>query len=98
MYSGAWAHRFVEAVKREGGKMTLDDLSAYRPEWTEPLQMQYRDYELISLGPPSLGGLHALSALKLAEVADLKKHGHYAASPEALPDGRLQPLRGRGCG
>lgn len=84
MYSGAWAHRFVEAVRREGGKMTLDDLSAYRPEWTEPLQMPYRDYEVISLGLPSIGGLHTLSALRLAEVADLKKQGHYAASPEAL--------------
>jgi gamma-glutamyltranspeptidase/glutathione hydrolase len=84
MYSGAWAHRFVEAVEQEGGKMTLDDLSGYRPQWTEPLRMQYRDYEVISLGSPNIGGLHTVSALKLAEVADLKKHGHYSASPEAL--------------
>lgn len=84
MYSGAWAHRFVEAVRREGGKMTLDDLSAYRAEWTEPLRIEYRDYEVISLGLPSIGGLHTLSALELAEVADLNRLGHYTASPEAL--------------
>ena len=84
MYSGEWAHRFIDAVKRDGGRMTLDDLAAYRPQWTEPLRIQYRDYEVISLGSPNIGGLHTLAALKLAEVADLRKHGHYATSPEAL--------------
>jgi gamma-glutamyltranspeptidase/glutathione hydrolase len=84
MYRGEWAHRFVDAVKKEGGKLTLEDLSAYRPQWTEPLRMQYRDYEVISLGSPNIGGLHTLGALKLAEVADLRKYGHYATSPEAL--------------
>jgi gamma-glutamyltranspeptidase/glutathione hydrolase len=61
MYSGEWAHRLVDAIKRDGGKMTLEDLSAYRPQWTEPLRMQYRDYEAISLGSPNIGGLHTLS-------------------------------------
>lgn len=92
MYSGEWAHRFMDAVKREGGAMTLDDLSAYRPEWTEPLRMQYRDYEVISLGSPNIGGLHTLGALKLAEVADLKKYGPYAASPD--PSNPLIVLKG----
>jgi gamma-glutamyltranspeptidase/glutathione hydrolase len=84
MYSGEWAQRFVDAIQREGGKMTLADLSAYRPEWTEPLRMPYRGYEVVSLGSPNIGGLHTLAALKLAEVANLKRQGSYATSPETL--------------
>jgi gamma-glutamyltranspeptidase/glutathione hydrolase len=84
MYTGEWARRFVGAIEREGGKMTLADLSAYRPEWTEPLRVPYRGYEVISLGAPNIGGLHTLTALKMAEVADLKRHGPSATSPETL--------------
>jgi len=83
-YKGEWAHHFVEAVQREGGKIALEDLAAYRPMWTEPLQVSYRDYQVVSLGPPNRGGLIALGSLKLAEAADLKKLGHYSSSPEAL--------------
>ena len=86
MYKGEWAHHFVGLVQREGGKMTLDDLAAYRPLWTEPLQAAYRDYQVVLLGPPNTGGFITLGALQLAEVAGLKKYGHYATSPEALYD------------
>jgi gamma-glutamyltranspeptidase / glutathione hydrolase len=84
MYEGAWARHFVELVQREGGKMTLKDLAAYRPLWTEPLQASYGGFHVVSLGPPSIGGYITLGGLKLAEVAGLKKYGHYAASAEAL--------------
>ena len=84
MYEGEWARHFVDAVQREGGKMTLDDLAAYRALWTEPLETSYRDYRVISLGPPNTGGLQTLGSLKLAEAADLSKCGHYTASAEAL--------------
>jgi gamma-glutamyltranspeptidase/glutathione hydrolase len=84
MYEGEWARHFVDAVQREGGKMTLDDLAAYRALWTEPLETSYRDYRVISLGPPNAGGLQTLGSLKLAEAADLSKCGHYTASAEAL--------------
>ncbi|HYL78906.1 MAG TPA: gamma-glutamyltransferase [Bryobacteraceae bacterium] len=84
MYKGEWAHHFVDAVQREGGKITLEDLAAYRPMWTEPLQVFYHGYQVVTLGPPNRGGLIALGSLKLAEAADLKKFGHYASSAEAL--------------
>jgi len=84
MYEGAWARHFVDLVQREGGKMTLKDLAAYRPLWTEPLQDSYGAYQVVSLGPPSIGGYITLGGLKLAEVAGLKKYGHYATSADAL--------------
>jgi gamma-glutamyltranspeptidase/glutathione hydrolase len=84
MYKGAWAHHFVELDRREGGKITLEDLDAYRPVWTAPLHVSYGDYDAVSLGPPNVGGAITLGSLKLAGIANLKKYGNYAASAEAL--------------
>jgi gamma-glutamyltranspeptidase/glutathione hydrolase len=53
IYKGDRARHFVDVVQREGGKMTVDDLSSYRPLWLEPLRLPYRDYDVISLGPPN---------------------------------------------
>jgi gamma-glutamyltranspeptidase/glutathione hydrolase len=84
IYQGEWAKKFVAAVQSEGGKMTLADLKAYRPTWSEPVQTSYHGYQVYSLGLPSLGGVNTIEALNLLEAADLKQHGHYTTSPEAL--------------
>jgi gamma-glutamyltranspeptidase/glutathione hydrolase len=84
IYQGEWAKKFVAAVQSEGGKMTLADLKAYRPIWSEPLQTSYRGYQVYSLGRPSLGGVNTIEALNLLEAAELKQYGHYTTSPEAL--------------
>ncbi len=86
MYKGEWAQHFVELVQREGGKMTLEDLAAYHPLWTEPLQAPYGDYRVVLLGQPNTGGYMTLGGLNLVDVAGLKKQGHYATSAEALYD------------
>jgi gamma-glutamyltranspeptidase / glutathione hydrolase len=86
IYQGEWAKKFVAAVQSEGGKMTLADLKAYRPIWSEPVQTSYHGYQVYSLGYPSIGGVNTIEALNLLEEADLKRHGHYTASPESLYD------------
>jgi gamma-glutamyltranspeptidase/glutathione hydrolase len=53
MYRGDWAKHFVDAVQREGGKMTMDDLAAYEPIWTDPGVVTYNGYQIMSLGEPS---------------------------------------------
>jgi gamma-glutamyltranspeptidase/glutathione hydrolase len=84
MYEGEWAKRFVEAVKSEGGKMEMDDMAAYQAIWGDPAHISYGDYEVFSLGEPSVGGLITLGSLNVAQAANLKEYGHYASSPEAL--------------
>ena len=37
MYTGPWAKRLVDAVRAEGGKMTLEDLSRYEVQWRRPI-------------------------------------------------------------
>jgi gamma-glutamyltranspeptidase/glutathione hydrolase len=84
IYQGEWAKKFVTAVQSEGGKITLTDLKAYRPIWSEPAHTTYHGYQVYALGQPSLGGVKMIEALNLLEMADLKRHGHYTTSPEAL--------------
>ena len=84
MYTGKWARHFVAALQREDGRMTLGDLAEYRALWTEPLETSYREYRVASVGLPGYGGLITLGSLKLAEVAGLKKYGHYTESADAL--------------
>jgi gamma-glutamyltranspeptidase/glutathione hydrolase len=44
MYRGEWAKKFVRAVRKEGGKMTLKDLEDYKAIWSEPAHTTYREY------------------------------------------------------
>jgi len=84
MYQGDWAHHFVDAVQREGGKITLEDMASYKALWTEPVRATYHGYDVTSVGLPSLGGLQTLGALKLAEAINVTKQGDYRHSADAL--------------
>ena len=81
IYRGDWARRFVGAVQEEGGRITLDDMTAYKAVWTEPTSTMYRGFEVKSLGMPSIGGLQTLSALQLAEFSLVKSGDDYHKSP-----------------
>lgn len=84
IYEGAWAQAFVDAVRRDGGKMTLDDLKAYQPLWTEPVQTRYRDYDVYAHGTPSSGGVTLLQMLNVAEAAKIADMPPYAQEPRSL--------------
>jgi len=81
MYTGPWAQRLVEIVQREGGKITLEDLAAYEPIWSEPVRTDYRGFEVAANGFPSHGGVNTVEALNVLEEAGL---GTPTASPESL--------------
>ena len=84
IYRGEWAAKLVEALARQGGKMTLEDLDAYRVIWSEPVRTSYRGYEVYAPGLPSYGGVNTIEALNVLELADLPSHGHHAASADSL--------------
>jgi gamma-glutamyltranspeptidase/glutathione hydrolase len=84
MYGGAWGRKLVEAVRAAGGRMTIEDLEAYQPTWSEPIRTRFRQYEVVGLPPPNYGGVNLLEALNLVEVADLRGAGHYTTSAESL--------------
>ena len=84
IYEGGWADQFVAAVQREGGKITLEDMKAYRVDWEEPLQTAYRGNMVCAPGLSSRGGVALIEALHLLEHADLAKRGHFASTPASL--------------
>ena len=74
-YTGEIARRIVDAVTEAGGFMTLADLKDYRPEWVEPISVNYRGYDVWEL-PPNGQGIAALQILAMLREFDLRKMGH----------------------
>jgi gamma-glutamyltranspeptidase / glutathione hydrolase len=65
-YEGEVAEDIVRSVNGAGGVITLEDLTAYHPEWRTPLQFAWRDLTIITMPPVSSGGVvlqQVLSAL-----------------------------------
>jgi gamma-glutamyltranspeptidase/glutathione hydrolase len=84
MYRGEWAKKFVRAVRKQGGKMTLKDLEDYKAIWWEPAHTTYREYDIFSTGAPGFAGASLIGAFNLLELADLRQYGHYTRSAGAL--------------
>ncbi len=78
-YDGAVADLIVAEMKRGGGLITLEDLKNYRPVEREPVRGTYQGYEIVSMPPPSSGGVHVIQMLNILEGYDLKKLGQDSA-------------------
>ncbi|CAO4150303.1 Glutathione hydrolase proenzyme [Methylorubrum aminovorans] len=81
-YEGPIAEKIAAAVQGAGGIMTPADLAAYRPEIRTPVRGTYRGYEIVSMPPPSSGGVHLIEILNILEGYDLAGMG--AGSAGAL--------------
>lgn len=60
----------------------MQDLAKYEAKWRKPLQFTYKDLKIISMSPPSSGGICLAQILKMLEPYDLAKMGHN--SPDAI--------------
>ena len=78
-YEGAVARKIVAAVTAAGGRMTLDDLAGYRAIEREPVRGMYRGAEIVSMPPPSSGGVHVVQILNMIEAFPLASFGHNSA-------------------
>ncbi len=81
-YEGEIADRIVRAVEAAGGLLTQNDLTGYRPCWREPVRGRYRDLDIISMPPPSSGGVHLIQMLNMLRSCGLSKLD--PASPERV--------------
>lgn len=84
MYTGPWAKKFIAALERDGGRMTMEDLANYKVVWSQPLHSTYHGYDIYVHGLPASGGVNLIEAMNLAEVSGLSKLGRYSKSPEAM--------------
>jgi len=74
-YTGWIADRIAEDMKANGGLITKDDLAAYKPKERAPLTGKYRDFEIISMPPPSSGGVALIEMLNILEPYALASKG-----------------------
>jgi gamma-glutamyltranspeptidase / glutathione hydrolase len=66
-YRGPIGEKIVAAVGRAGGHLTTDDLRSYDAVVREPARGDYRGYEILSMPPPSSGGVHVVQILNILE-------------------------------
>jgi gamma-glutamyltranspeptidase/glutathione hydrolase len=70
-YEGPIAEQLAAAVRKAGGIMTADDLKSYRAVERAPVRGTYRGYDVVSMPPPSSGGVHLIEMLNILESYDL---------------------------
>lgn len=75
-YRGETARLLAAEMKRGGGLITEDDLANYVAKERAPVRGTYRGYEIISMPPPSSGGVAMTEMLNILEGYDLAATGH----------------------
>jgi gamma-glutamyltranspeptidase/glutathione hydrolase len=66
-YRGETARRIVEEMQRGGGLIDAEDLADYRAVWREPVGGTFRGYRVVSMPPPSSGGIALVQLLDMFE-------------------------------
>lgn len=79
-YEGETARRIAAAMAAHGGTITAADLAAYRPVERTPLRGTYRGYEIVTMPPPSSGGIALLQMLGMLERHDVAALGADSAA------------------
>jgi len=83
-YEGEIATLIADYMKKNNGLITKSDLANYRPVWREPIQGSYRDFQILTMPPPSSGGIHIIQMLNILEHYDLVSMGHNSPRYSAL--------------
>ena len=75
-YKGEIARRLVKFMQENGGIITLEDLEKYEPKWRDPITFTYDDLKIISMSPPSSGGICLSQIMNAIEPFNLSEFGH----------------------
>ena len=75
-YKGKTAKILVKYLQKNGAIITLKDLAKYEAKWRSPLRFDYKDLNIISMSPPSSGGICLAEIMKMIAPYDLSKMGH----------------------
>jgi len=80
-YKGAVANEIVASVRASGGVLTAADLAGYTPTERVPLETHHRGLRVLTMPPPSSGGVALIEALGILDV-------HYPTDADLARDGR----------
>lgn len=71
-YTGATAKMIADDMQAHNGLITLDDLKNYQAKERTPLKGSYRGYQIVTMPPPSSGGIVMLQVLNMLEGYDIR--------------------------
>lgn len=71
LYSGELADKIDEFSQKHGGYIRKSDLENYKPEWVEPIKVNYKGFDIWEI-PPNGQGIVSLMALNILEEISLK--------------------------
>ena len=74
-YSGITAKLLLKEMNKGNGIFTQDDLDKYSSIWRKPIVGYYKNHKIISMGPPSSGGIALVQLLKGIENYNIKNYG-----------------------
>ncbi|RMB59585.1 gamma-glutamyltransferase [Dokdonia sinensis] len=75
-YGGETGQKMVEYIQAKGGIMTVEDLQAYEAQWRDPVIFNYDNLRIISMSPPSSGGVAMAQIFESIEPYDVSQYGH----------------------
>lgn len=78
-YAGETAQAMIEEIQAKGGIISQADFDTYQSVWRKPVEGNYKGYKVISMPPPSSGGIALLQLLKGSEHYNFKGFGHNSA-------------------
>lgn len=75
-YKGEVAQKLAAFIQEKGGYITEQDLEKYQAVWRDPITFDYKDLHIISMSPPSSGGVTINQIFKMMEKYDVAEFGH----------------------
>ncbi|MGM1055684.1 MAG: gamma-glutamyltransferase [Bacteroidota bacterium] len=75
-YGGNTGETLVKFIQENGGIITLEDLLKYETVWREPVTFHYKNLRIISMAPPSSGGIALAQIMKMIDPYPVKEYGH----------------------
>ncbi len=77
-YKGETARLLVEEMNSNNGIISSEDLEKYEPLWRKPIVSNYKKYRMISMSPPSSGGIALAQLLKIMEQYPISNYGFHS--------------------
>lgn len=75
-YKGDTARKLVDFISDNNGIISLKDLEFYEAVWRDPIEFQYDNLKVISMSPPSSGGICLEQIMKMIEPYDINDLSH----------------------
>ena len=77
-YNGWVADKMIDEISSNGGIINHDDLANYKSVWRKPIVSNYKNYKVISMGPPSSGGVLLAQMLEMISHYPVEKWGFHS--------------------